>query len=403
MSRAMGLVFLLLLGFAEEGRQGGLVYTVPSGWQQVRQGAYTLLLPPDFSEERKLAIVITEGTVLKGDFQTTFEQVLREALASNEELVRSSPLQKERTTEGLEVLMKLLEVREKGGGNPTVRLYMALKAGNRMEVLVIMASQAQLFREYEGAIATFTDSLRLSNPSSAPQATTLPPSSTPIEGLYVANILRMRANTYGPGYTYTSFNAFWLFLSGGRLYFGLPPGDPTRLDYEKARREEPERVGSYRMVGNQVQFTFRGTAVAFTRGAATVRLGALWPGQTGPTVFRRVESCDGCRLNGVYVRRSFTDLTSPLGSGNVSGEVRFRFGPDGRFEVQGFTGFAVVGEAAGVAGSQRTGGQGSYRIQNNRLELTYSDGRREQAFFFRFPGEEEDVISINGFNYLRQR
>ena len=45
---------------------------------------------------------------------------------------------------------------------------------------------------------------------------------------------------------------------------------------------------------------------------------------------------------------------------------------------------------------------GTYRIANNILELTYADGRREQHFFFRYPGEETQIICINGANYLRR-
>lgn len=400
---ALVLALLGSLAVAQVSQVGNALFKLPEGWRQLKQGQLTLLLPPDFSQERKLAIVLTPAVPLVGDFRQGFEESLKGALAENEELLEAGELQQERSKTGFEVLGKLLKVQEKGGSNPTLRLYLGARVGERLELAVIIASSPDLFEQYQAALQTFTQSwtftdLQAARP--APQAGAKP---LQIEGLYVANILQMRPKAFGIGYEYANFNVFWLLLPGGQVYFGLPQGDPAFFDLERARREQPAKVGSYRLVRGQVQFSYRGVPVSFPQGAATVPLGLLWPGQSGKTVFRRVEPCDHCRLSGSFARRSFSDVSSALGLGNVSGEVRFVFSPDGRFEVSGFTGFAVSGSSAGAAGSSQAGGRGTYSIQNNLLQLLYQDGRREQAFFFRFPGEENTLISINGSNYLRQQ
>jgi len=417
---------------AQTSQYGNVKFDIPSGWQRLEQGQFAVLAPNDLTTSEKLIIVISPGQELTSDFRAAFEATLQNALAANEKLVGSSETQLNRENEGYDVLTKTLTVENVDDSNRTIRLYIAANPGKRLEMIVILANDQALFKKYETAVQAFITSCTFANFTKTGNDATVnadkpvgnPPSSnryTEIEGLYVANILQNVPKTFGFGYEYRNFNVFWLLLSGGRIYFGLPDGDPAQFDFERAGREKPEKCGTYQISNSQIQLQWRGKPVSFNRGQELVDLSAAYSGQTGRTFFRRVSSENGVRLNGVFARRSFAHLSSAITDGGVSGETRFSFSSDGRFTIEGFIGFSASTKGRPLdsgrdptaitpaspngnvlaIGSNNNTQSGTYQIRNNVLELTYADGHREGFFFFRVPQEEDKVICINGTNYLR--
>jgi hypothetical protein len=88
----------------------------------------------------------------------------------------------------------------------------------------------------------------------------------------------------------------------------------------------------------------------------------------------------------------------------------FTFGKDGRFTKDGLVATTITTSPsrvsrAGVFLETHGSGSGTYRIMNNVLELQYDatvGGDIERFSFFRAPGEEEQVIFINGLSYLHR-
>lgn len=409
---------------------GNTLFKMPRGWKKVEKSGALLLAPADITEDRKFFVLIPKGQEFTGDFREFFESVLKQGLNAGEKEVESSQITATRANSGYDLLQKAMVIEDESGMQ-TYRLYLAANPGKRFEMIACVASGKEAFSRYQPGLAEFLQTWRFANvplkkvtkaasaepkreakkQQTAAAETPAPRGKAAPMGLYVANILVNRPKAFGLGYEYRSWNDYWLLLPEGRIYFGLPEGDWSRFDFERARRENPKKCGTYQIVNGEIRLQWQGRDIAFKRGEQTVPVGRGYNGQTGNAIFKKVAQEDGLRFSGTFARRSFTDVSSRVTQGNVSGETRFVFTTDGRFEVFGFIGFAVgaKGDApaspsgnANVAGSSQRDGAGTYRIHDNTLELIYSDGRRERLTFFRYPGEESKVIAINGANYLRR-
>lgn len=135
-----------------------------------------------------------------------------------------------------------------------------------METVIVAFNDRELYERYQADVEAFFNSWSFvrsekSEPEAAPRSRTEPaPVRRPrksgrdvapfqIGELYVANILVNRPKTYGLGYEYVSWNEFWLILPGGRVYFGMPPGDPGDLEWDAVRREHPEKIAACSVTG----------------------------------------------------------------------------------------------------------------------------------------------------------
>src|SRR5690348_3789238 len=89
----MTLILSLLLSYAPAQQYGNILYTVPANWKQADQKGLRFLLPADISSGKELAIVLTNGSDLNGDFKTSFENLVSNALSNTEKLVQQTPVQ----------------------------------------------------------------------------------------------------------------------------------------------------------------------------------------------------------------------------------------------------------------------------------------------------------------------
>ncbi|MCS7066432.1 MAG: hypothetical protein NZL85_09200 [Fimbriimonadales bacterium] len=225
-------------------------------------------------------------------------------------------------------------------------------------------------------------------------------------GLYVGYFAYWRYNAFTGINEFRAHSEYWLLLSGGRIYFGKPTNGVDRFDWERAKREDPKNCGAYRVANGRIQFEWKGEAVAFPKDAKEVKVKKKFGTSQVGNSFRRVEPCNGCRLSGSYRRTTYVNLTvNPnIEQRDVSGEHTITFTQDGRFTLEGFSGFTSTHqEIGGAAGSTKTAQSGTYRIYNYTIELSFSDGRRETLLFFRYPGEEEEAINIGGATFTRRK
>jgi hypothetical protein len=428
------LLLMAVSALAQETQTGSVRFRIPKGWKRVDQAQTVVLLPPEATGEKNLGIAILPGKEIEGDLRGAFEALITGGVGKGEKLVQSSETRQERSDKGFDYLLKIVTVEDTESGRRTVRLYAAAKVGSRMETVIVAFNDRELYERYQADVEAFFNSWSFvrsekSEPEVAPRSRTEPvPVRRPrkpgrnaapfqIGELYVANILVNRPKTYGIGYEYVSWNEFWLILPGGRVYFGMPPGDPGDLDWDAVRREYPEKIAACSVTGGQYRFTWRKKPITLPRGINRMDLGRTFANQVGTTVFKRVVPVQNLRLTGIYARRSFADTSSALQSGGVSGETKFGFNEKGQFVVTNFVAYSAASKldpVPGVSSALPTGPisvltrennarYGTYRIGGNTLELTYSDGTRERLFFFRYPDEEETVICIDGANYLRQK
>lgn len=395
---------------------------MPLGWQQTEQGDFTLLTPPDATQERLLAILFTDGTEISGDAQTTFETLVADALGEGETLEEATETSMAPSATGLTVFSKVLVVRD-AEGNQTTRVYLGYDAESRLELIVVAANDQALFDVYREELSAFQNSITLSsvtapepsqNPlATAPEnpqpATALSLTTVALQGLYYGSELRSQLNFATNTYDYRNINYYYLFSPDGRVYYGLPPAEwIEQFDANIIASQDPSNLGYYSISGNEITFSFPESEPytrAFEQTGERLFLGdvQLYPVKPLPSNFI---------LDGSYYYQSFTNISTPGGvdagglEGSVSGQSTIAFYPDGRFDASSFVGSSSTGTSANATTSETQSGSGTYSFENYHLILSYHDGSQQVVSFFVNPQEEVSskpgLIFIDGVGWLRQ-
>ena len=201
-------------------------------------------------------------------------------------------------------------------------------------------------------------------------------------GIY--RMIRPRAisinNTgYEPGY----WIEYITFLPNGYVYWRLPPEGLLHFDPLVAQRAYPDDWGTYEIKNGEIHI-LRGPQ---RRPYVITRTGDRLnnPPSLGKGSFRPIPSADGLRLDGTYYRSET--------------EPKITFTTDGRFQDGGILRF--FGTAQRPDGSiyqdDGKGGSGTYVIEQNTLELKYSDGRIKRVPFIIFPENLAKKPAVDGF------
>ncbi|HZI53420.1 MAG TPA: hypothetical protein VFD56_06950, partial [Chitinophagaceae bacterium] len=155
------------------------------------------------------------------------------------------------------------------------------------------------------------------------------------------------------------------------------------------QRIYPNDCGTYEIKNSEIHI-LRGpqkTKYIITRNGDCLNK----PPSLGKGSFRPLPSCDGLRLEGNYRRHE--------------SEPTISFTKDGRFTDDGI--FRFFGSIGRLDGSSKTddgiGGSGSYLIEQNTLELKYSDGRMKRFAFEAFPENLVDKPAVKSFLLYEQR
>eukprot|EP00270_Netrium_digitus_P005055 TRINITY_DN16577_c0_g1_i1.p1 TRINITY_DN16577_c0_g1~~TRINITY_DN16577_c0_g1_i1.p1 ORF type:complete len:181 (+),score=34.83 TRINITY_DN16577_c0_g1_i1:374-916(+) len=169
-------------------------------------------------------------------------------------------------------------------------------------------------------------------------------------------------------------------------------------------------------------FDYDGVEVSFPKGQDSFQV-------EDRTVFWKVDPCNGCLVSGTFSHEPYKDIVGTAEASGMVGTTTFTFDNNGAFCVRGCS----ISKACPVmsAMNQQTRlhrpnvfrsegeeeeedegsswqdyedekGHGRYSVHENRLCLRYDDGPEECAFFFKFPGKEEQIININGVNFVRK-
>ncbi len=179
------------------------------------------------------------------------------------------------------------------------------------------------------------------------------------------------------------------FLPDGHLYWTLPPEGLLYFDPVVAQKAYPDDWGTYEFKNGEIH-VLRGpdqTKYIITRSGERLNN----PESLGKGSFRPIPTADGLKLEGKYRR----DQTEP----NIT------FTKDGRFTDGGI--FRFFGTLAKPDGStymdDGVGGSGTYFINQNTLELKYSDGRVKRHVFIAFPENLADKPAVKSFLLYEQR
>src|SRR5688572_9220472 len=173
------------------------------------------------------------------------------------------------------------------------------------------------------------------------------------------------------------------FLPSGHVYWALPPEGLLYFDPAVAQRAHPDDWGTYEIKNGEIHI-LRGpgkSRYVITRSGERLNN----PPSLGKGTFRPVPSADGWKLEGNY-RRHQTEPT-----------ITFR--TDGTFRDGGvFRHFGTLERPDGtVYQDDGIGGSGTYIIEQNTLELRYSDGRVKRHPFIVFPENLSRKPAIDSF------
>jgi len=205
----------------------------------------------------------------------------------------------------------------------------------------------------------------------------------------VYRMLRPRAisiNSSGsePGY----WIEYITFLPDGHVYWSLPPEGLLYFDPAVAERAHPNDWGTYEIKNGEIHILRGPERRLYVITRTGDRLNN--PPSLGKGSFRPVPAADGLRLDGTY-RRGATEPT-------------IAFTPDGRFQDGGI--FGYLGTAQRPDGTiyrdDGRGGSGTYVIEQNTLELRYSDGRIRRAPFIAFPENLAKKPFVDSFILRRE-
>ena len=162
-----------------------------------------------------------------------------------------------------------------------------------------------------------------------------------------------------------------IFFPGGKLYRSLPPEGLLYFDPVIAQQAHPNNWGTYEFKNGDILIALGPNKTPYTITRNGDRLNN--PPALGKGSFRPMPNCDGLKLEGSYRRHE--------------SEPAIKFTKNGKFEDGGV--FGYFGTMARLDGSVYTddgkGGSGTYLIEQNTLELRYSDGRIKRILIQVFP------------------
>ena len=189
---------------------------------------------------------------------------------------------------------------------------------------------------------------------------------------------------YEPGY----WIEYITFFPDGHVYWTLPPEGLLYFDPVVAARAHPDDWGTYQIKNGEIHILRGSAQLPYVITRTGDRLNN--PPSLGKGSFRPIPAADGLRLDGTYRRGT----TEP----NIS------FTTDGRFQDGGV--FGYFGTAQRPDGSiyqdDGRGGIGTYFIEQNTLELKYSDGRVRRVPFIIFPEDLAKKPSVPSFILRRE-
>lgn len=276
--------------------------------------------------------------------------------------------------------------------------------------LVLLGRAKDEQKAVEAEFEAIVRSLRFT-PSDAAFELIPPKGAGGIDAAYTHLDTGLRPNAFG-GMDFYSDSEIMLFAPDGLYARELPKGG---MDIKAYCRAKPTDCGTYRLLGGGI---FSGASqielldvknnygVLELKTESFERKGAGF--KIGKADYREVPPiAKGTRLQGAW--RSFfaSSGMTATSSGSVASERMLTLSPDGTFVRTGWSGVSTSNEIGNtrtsVTGSNdRPIERGRYEIDGYQLTLTGEDGRMESLSVFRPDRDSDDLLVINGANYLKK-
>ncbi|HLW54418.1 MAG TPA: hypothetical protein VKW06_16400 [Candidatus Angelobacter sp.] len=359
-----------------DSKVGDLQFNVPNGWKQVQAADGIALVPSGASPNSVVIIGFLPGQTV-GDPYSWF----RAAWANWKtqiNLIDSGEPETKNNANGFDVLRSYSRAYHPRLGNATFILAAAV-AGNRVAPYFYLCNSNCGFDGYQNDFQTFELSLTLGSLTSSAKSAASGGKSGGLKGLYTSFSTSEGHPELGTFRVRGSITYLAFFPDGNVIRF-LPKEGLENFDLRSAVRSSRESCGRYQLNGNRLSITWGDNSVA-----SGVRDGAKLQIGDGSFEYEPTAHSDGLNLSGIY---------RPDGA---DWRVRLAFLQDGRFVDDGALSAVDIPSAPGLGNS--------YRINDNTLTLSYSDGRIVKVSFF-ISGDEEgsphpSTVHVNGHALLR--
>lgn len=239
-----------------------------------------------------------------------------------------------------------------------------------------------LVSAYEAAQTTNSKTAPQSNRSSTAAKSKLRVGADGFTGLY--RMVRPRALDINSSVYQHGFQIEYItFLPGGQVFWRLPTEGLLYFDPAVAQKAYPDDWGTYEIKNGEIH-VWRGPGkklYIITRSGERLNN----PPSLGRGAFRPVPTADGLKLDGKYRRYEHDPFITFTSDGNFRDEGAFRnFGDMARPDRT-------------IYQDDGRGGSGNYLIEQNTLELRYSDGRVKRFPFIAFPENLAKKPALDSF------
>ena len=328
---------------------GDFQFNMPDGWKRVASpGGGFVLVPKNLPKGGTAAIDFIATQDLQGDFRAWFNARWAE-WQKQFKVQQAGEITLEHNPKGFDTLRIDARVSNQQLGY-TEFVYAAVKSGNRVGGYYWISNTG--YYSYRESLTDFEHSLLFGKGKLSGGEQTAA-NAGGMQGLYVGYKMRGLAGLK------THFE-YLVFFPDGNLIRFLPEPGLDNFDFRNALKTSRDYCGRYRVNGNQIKITWADNS---TENA--VRNGTALKIQ-GDSYFP-VPKFDGQTLNGTYHQE---------GAGGAPYSIRFTAA--GQFTDSGILNLLLD------PGKKHAPGQGTYRIGNNTITLSYADGRRVPLSFFIF-------------------
>ncbi|HEY8576729.1 MAG TPA: hypothetical protein VIL88_10360 [Devosia sp.] len=409
---AVVLVALSGAAGAKEQELNGVVIDVPRGWKVERGEAGSLLLQQEFpetdDEERGAALIqlvaprAVEGTLLQG--VATMVGAIPE-LAEEDTTTEGEGV----TSNGYDMVVQYRccgRVQDIQASLTTV----AVGDSGKQAFLQLLTMNLHDEREDEvdAEFAKMVRTMRLKE-EDAPFAVASREGDGGLEGAYTFLRTGLMPNVFG-GMDFTADSEVVVFDPSGLFSDTIPAGDMSDFC-----AEHPEDCGTYRVSGGgfwggQRQIELRRVADAF--GRFEVETMPLEIGKDSLTIGEDVHAKvppfpADTKFDGEWRYFFASSGMSASGSGSIAVERFLRLRPDGTYQRDGFVGASSSMDTGGgtngvTTSNQRPSTAGRYRVEGYKLILAGDDGSEEVMSIFAPDKGSDELLVIDGSNYLKQ-
>lgn len=398
---------------AKEETLNGVVIDIPPDWNVERGAAGSLLISQEFPETddyEQGAVIIqlvapngVEGTLAQGmaTMVKAFPDMADEDTTTDSEGV---------TSNGYDTLMEYRccgRIQDISAGLTTFAVGSPTKQAYLQMVAMNMDGDRE--DEIDAQFATMARTLRL-NEGDKPFAIEPQQGDGGIEGVYTYLRTGLTLNPFG-GMDFTADNEIMAFDKSGLFSDVIP----ANMDMAAHCAENPRDCGTYKVTGGgfwggEKKIEMRSVVDDF--GTFEVEVSSLDDQGDGLSIddnfHARLPEFDAdTRFDGQW--RYFWAQTGNMAfsSNSIAVERLLTMTPDGRFEQTGFSSASGsldsgIGTSSFATNSDRPAESGTYRVEGYTLVLSGDDGNEQVLSIFAPDMDSDELLVINGSNYLKQ-